>query len=99
MSEVNARSFLKFVDISTIPVLVIKERSGTTLLTGDKKIISHFEKKNATLPSSIQETPQSSHSLGVPTDLFSATSEPGCAITIVETAPCEDDNTTQAPQY
>lgn len=99
VNEVNARSFLKFVDISTIPVLVLKEKSGTTLLTGDKKIIAHFSEKKETVPSLTEELPQSSSSLGVPTDLFSATSEPGCAITIVETAPCEDDNTTRTPQH
>jgi glutaredoxin len=41
--DVNARGFLKFVDISSIPVLVIKEPSSITILKGDKKIIAHFE--------------------------------------------------------
>ena len=90
ISEVNARSFLKFLNISSIPVLLIKDPSGIKLLTGDKKIISHF-KKETSIPS--QEVPQSSSSVPL-TDLFEATTEPGCAITITETPSCENKKDT-----
>jgi glutaredoxin len=95
ISEVNARSFLKFVNISSIPVLLIKDASGTRLLTGDKKIIAHFKQE---VPMPLQEAPQSSSS-ALPIDFFGATSEPGCAITITETATCEDENKTKETNH
>ncbi|NOR56261.1 MAG: hypothetical protein GQ531_08640 [Sulfurovum sp.] len=42
-TEASARSFLKFVSTKSIPVLVIKEKMTTKLITGDKAIIAHFE--------------------------------------------------------
>ena len=42
-TEASARSFLKFVSTKSIPVLVIKEKMHTQLITGDKAIIAHFE--------------------------------------------------------
>jgi len=86
IQEVNARSFLKFVDISNIPVLVIKNNTGISLLTGDKKIIAHFKK---TKKEDRTESVQTSSALGLPADLFSATTEPGCAITITESPSCD----------
>ncbi len=44
--EASARNFLKFAGITSIPVLVIKSNSDTTLITGDQKIIAHFETSN-----------------------------------------------------
>jgi len=41
--EASARSFLKFVGTTSIPVLIIKDKSTSTLITGDKKIVAHFE--------------------------------------------------------
>ena len=95
--EASARSFLKFVDITSIPVLIMKEPSGITLLTGDKKIIAHFETKNT--PKANTEEPTQSSSLdlslgGLSADFLSAgEDDEGCAITVTETASCEDDNT------
>lgn len=98
VNEASARSFLKFVNISTIPVAVMKEPTGVTLINGDKAIIAHFEKqKKGIAVSEITEpsVPLSqSSALGVPSDIFSATSEPGCAITITETPACADSNST-----
>ena len=94
VNEASARSFLKFVDISSIPVAVIKDQTGIKLITGDKAIITHFNTENTTentMQASTNVPPQSS-SLDLSTDLFSATSEPGCAITVVETPSCDDDN-------
>lgn len=103
--EASARSFLKFVDITSIPVLIMKEPSGITLLTGDKKIISHFEAKNtpevstkADIEKPIQ-APMQSSSLDLSAGALSADflsaggDDEGCAITITETASCEEDNT------
>ncbi|HIP28312.1 MAG TPA: hypothetical protein EYG82_03975 [Sulfurovum sp.] len=98
INEASARAFLKFVDISSIPVIVIKNNTGVQLINGDKGIIAHFDKDHApkekTLAPAISTTPNQSSALGLPSDLFSATSEPGCAITITETPSCDDDNTT-----
>jgi len=91
VAEVNARSFLKFVDISSIPVAVIKTKNTIKIIRGDKDIISHFRKDEIhkeTKNTSVQE----SSALSLPSDILTATSEPGCAIAITETPSCEDDN-------
>ena len=97
--EASARSFLKFVDITSIPVLIMKEESGITLLTGDKKIIAHF--KNNTEPSTITPTitevptQSSSGALDLSSDFLSAGgADEGCAISIVETPSCAETNST-----
>ena len=98
INEVSARAFLKFVDISSIPVVVIKNNTEIQLINGDKGIIAHFEKgttsKDTTVEPVKSTTVGQNSALGLPSDLFSATSEPGCAITITETPSCDDDNTT-----
>ena len=98
--EVNARGFLKFVNISTIPVLIKKEASGITLLTGDTKIIAHFEsEKEVEAPvkeSTIEAT--ESNTVELSSDFLSAGgADDGCALTIIETPSCADENTT-SPQ-
>lgn len=87
VEEASARNFLKFAGVTTIPVLVTKDALGISLLVGDAKIIHHFEQKP---PTSGQKLPQNSNSSSLPTDLFKATSEPGCAITITEAPACDD---------
>jgi glutaredoxin len=97
--EVSARGFLKFVDISTIPVLIMKDTSGISLLKGDQNIIKHFEAqkelKNTTevsqdvVPASTQNA-----SIGLSSDFLSAGGDDGgCALTIVEEVACEDNKT------
>ena len=97
VKEASARSFLKFVDISSIPVLIMKEKSGITLLSGDKKIIEYFENKmqsNSTNPVATEVT-TSSNTLELSSDFLSAGgTDDGCALTITETPSCEDENNT-----
>ncbi len=91
VNEASARGFLKFVDISSIPVAVIKDKIGVRLINGDKGIIAHFKTLNK--PKEEVSTPiKQSSELGLATDIFSATSDPGCAISITETPSCEDEN-------
>lgn len=100
--EINARGFLKFVDISSIPVLVIKEPSNITILKGDKKIIAHFETQNEeeVLSPEILSAPVQSSTLGLSSDFLGAGGQDaGCALTITETPSCEDDNDTSTPQH
>ncbi len=98
--EVNARAFLKFVDISTIPVLIMKDRANITLITGDKKIIAHFEAKKEpenTVEIRQNELPASTQSatIGLSSDFLSAGGDDGgCALSIVEEVACEDNKTT-----
>lgn len=94
--EVNAKSFLKFVDISSIPVLIMKESSGISLITGDKKIIAHFETKNKSevLTPEVIAAPVENSTVELSSDFLSAGGDDGCALTITETPSCEDDNTT-----
>lgn len=96
--EASARNFLKFAGIKRIPVLILKEKRHTTLLTGDKKIIAYFESQavQKTTEAKIEkiEIPtQSSSSSGFSTDFLSAGEEDaGCAISIVATPSCENNN-------
>jgi len=99
--EVNTRGFLKFVDIATIPVLVLNEPSGITLLKGDKKIIAHFEAQNeaeVVTPEAVA-TPAQSSTLELSSDFLGAGQDAGCAITITETPSCEEGNNTPTLQY
>ncbi|MCW8821176.1 MAG: hypothetical protein OQK45_03030 [Sulfurovum sp.] len=99
--DVNARGFLKFVDIATIPVLVIKEASGITLLKGDKQIIAHF-KTQSTDEVFTQQTvtaPAQSSTLEFSSDFLGAGQDAGCAITITDTPSCEENNNTVTPQH
>jgi len=99
--EVNARAFLKFVDIKSIPVLIIKEKSGISLLKGDQNIIAHFEAKKE--PKNTIETPQDkipaptqSDSINLSSDFLSAGGDnDGCALTVVEEVACEQNKTRQ----
>ena len=98
--EVNARGFLKFVDINSIPLLIMKEKSDITLIKGDQKIIAYFESKkepeNAVKirQDKIPESTQSA-SLGLSSDFLSAGGDDGgCALSIVEEVACEDNKTT-----
>lgn len=100
VKEASARSFLKFVDITSIPVLILKEKSGTTLLIGDKKIIAYFEDKTqlSSTESDNIDTTASSNTVELSADFLSAGgADDGCALTIIETPSCADENTT-SPQ-
>ncbi len=97
VKEASARSFLKFVDITSIPALIMKEKSGITLLSGDKKIIAYFNNKtqvNATEPVDTIPT-ASSNTIELSSDFLSAGgADDGCALTIIETPSCADENIT-----
>ena len=99
--EINARGFLKFVDIHSIPVLIIKEHSSLTILKGDKKIIAHFEaqSKEEVLEDEGNAAPVPSSTLGLSSDFLGAGEDAGCALTITETPSCADNNATPIPQH
>jgi glutaredoxin len=97
--EASARSFLKFAGITSIPVLLSKDDTGISMLVGDHKIITHYEAQNKVIavpltnPTPTSNTGQST--AGLPMDLFKATSEPGCAVSIIETTDCDKNTTTR----
>lgn len=99
VSEASARSFLKFAGITSIPVLITKDNGGISLLVGDHNIIQHYTKEQSKTDTSTQTEPtptslvNQNGTLGLPVDIFKATSEPGCAITITETSDCEKNTT------
>ncbi|GEM_PF-613148 len=104
--EASARNFLKFAGIQSIPVLILKEKRQTTLLTGDKKIIAYFENQKVTQKTDIEKTvikkvaipAQSSISSGFSTDFLTAGDEDaGCAISVVATPSCEDNSSHGQP--
>jgi glutaredoxin len=93
--EASARSFLKFVNTTSIPVLVVKEKFDTRMITGDENIIAYFESKNAPKVERTVET-QSPTILESSSynNLFSAVpDEAGCAITVIEEPSCESNET------
>ena len=100
--EASARNFLKFAGITSIPVLILKERLERKLIVGDKKIITYFEAQNK--PKANKETTpaappsQSTHldfgTTALSSDFLNAGAEDeGCAITITETPSCEENST------
>lgn len=94
--EINARAFLKFVDIHSIPVLVIKEESGMKLLKGDEKIITHFETQTKTvLTPEVIAPPVQSSTAELPVNFLQGSQDDECAISITETPSCEDNNHTK----
>ena len=98
VKEASARSFLKFAGITSIPVLLTKDTEGISMLVGDHKIIKHYKAQNAvtTAPLDVitatMPSTQSSAIEALPRNLFNAVSEPGCAITIVETPDCDENS-------
>jgi glutaredoxin len=99
VQEASARSFLKFAGISTIPVLITKTSSHTSLIVGDTQIIAHYENK-PTLSSTTNTTSstQQSHATNSLSSSFlsAGSSDAGCAVSIVETPSC-DKNTSKKP--
>lgn len=100
-SEINARGFLKFVDISTIPVLIIKEDSSMTILKGDRKILAYFDaqRKEEIHEDEVDSMPVQTSTLELSSDFLGAGGDAGCALTITETPSCADDNATPIPQH
>ncbi len=99
--EINAKGFLKFVDISTIPVLIIKEASGITILKGDKKIIAHFDaqSKEEVLKDEVDAALVQSSTLELSSDFLAAGEDAGCALTITDTPSCAGNNATPISQH
>jgi len=105
--EASARNFLKFAGITSIPVLILKEKLERKLIVGDKKIITYFESKNTSKekPTKQVEAPVQSSvgnplSSGLNADFLSAGAEDeGCAITIAETPSCVEDNSSSKVEH
>ena len=99
--EASARNFLKFAGVTSIPVLILKEKLERKLIVGDKKIIAHFDVQNKPAMSKkvAHEVPEQSSSLdltetGLSSDFLSAGgNDEGCAITITDTPDCEKNST------
>jgi glutaredoxin len=82
--DTNARFFIKQLDINSIPVLVIKEKSGAKILKGDKAIIAYFEKKNTpkeTAESTTAESPS----------IYNGPDE-GCSASIFQDSGCSEES-------
>jgi len=103
VSEVNARNFLKFLNIASIPVLIEKHHEEIKIIKGDKAIIAYFESKKVPkqMPEKVQKeevkevsTVIESSRFDLSSDLpnFLAVEDEGCAITITEAPSCEDNS-------
>jgi glutaredoxin len=99
--EASARNFLKFAGVTSIPVLIIKEKLERKLIVGDKKIIAYFEALKAPkIPKQEETEPETQSSsldlgsAGLSADFLSSGADDGCAITITETPDCTETNNT-----
>ena len=82
--DTNARFFIKQLDINSIPILVIKEKTGAKILKGDKAIIAYFEQKNtpeATAHSTTEEDPS----------IYNGPDE-GCSASIFQDSGCSEES-------
>lgn len=90
IKEANARGFLKFLDIESIPVLILKEKYHTHIIQGDKEILKHFEKKTDTkIETNSISTISQNNPLGTGLDFLKEGSDEGCKIAIVEEPSCD----------
>ncbi|RUM70438.1 MAG: hypothetical protein DSZ08_04705 [Sulfurovum sp.] len=91
VEEASARNVLKFMGIDSIPVLMVKDATEINVYRGDQAIISYYTQKS----SSQKNTSSASlehNSLNVnDTFLKAGAKSDGCALSIVETTPCEDN--------
>jgi len=90
----NARAFLKFVNINSIPVLIKKDRSGIRIINGDQEIIAFYENHGN---DSVEKAPTSAESnsniYGMDSNfLTQGAKSSGCALTVTEETPCETDS-------
>ena len=87
----NARAFLKFIDINSIPVLIIKKGADTRIIHGDHAIIQFYQ--GNTNAQNALPTENSTMSLyGMSDDFLTAgAKDSGCALTITDTTPCDSD--------
>jgi len=99
--EASARNFLKFAGVTSIPVLILKEKLERKLIVGDKKIIAYFEALKAPeVPKQEETEPETQSSsldlgsAGLSADFLSSGADDGCAITITETPDCTETNNT-----
>ena len=88
--EASARSFLKFANITSIPVLVVKTKEATTLIVGDKRIINYYKKpKEVVSTDSHTSNNTSTSSLNLNNDFLHQDDEEGCTITVTAIPDCE----------
>jgi len=88
--EVNARAFLKFVTINSIPVLLIKDPSGIQIIQGDQRILAHYQtasQTNTSLPTTVSSSVLPSSNTNA--FLHTGAKDDGCTLSITETAPCQ----------
>ena len=75
-SDIENRSFIRYLGYKTIPLLIVKKGSSITVINGDEDIVEYFEKSQ-----NIKNTAISSPSINQPIDILSTSSKgDGCEI-------------------
>ena len=98
IKEASARGFLKYMNVTSIPVLVNKGSEQTTIIVGDHKIITHYEQTKEHTTTKPQESTASTILPELTSDFLGAGGhDDGCAITITETPSCEKNTSTTSP--
>jgi len=84
--DINARFFIKQLDINSIPVLVIKDKLMTKVIKGDKAIIAYYETLN-------QPKEESTTEPEIPEDIYKAKDD-GCSASVIQQADagCSEDS-------
>jgi len=77
-SDTNAMSFMKDLNITQIPVLIVKEKSRTQVIKGDNIIIEYFKNRNSKQTSSDTQSIYSQEAEGCDADTSITTPEAGC---------------------
>jgi glutaredoxin/uncharacterized membrane protein len=93
IKEANARGFLKFLNIESIPVLILKERYNTHIIQGDREILKYFKKDKTDKIENTNTTSTSSplSPIGGGLDFLKEGGDEGCKIAIVETPSCDSN--------
>ncbi len=90
--DVNARFFIKQLGITTIPVLIIKEKNRSVILKGDREIIGYFEQINAGSSRDKSQIKKPDESTGIQ-GIYNQ--EEGCSASILQDTGCSE--TTEVP--
>lgn len=95
--EVNARAFLKFVSINSIPVLLLKDTTGIRIIQGDKAILAYYQKPQQTNTTTASSSTLPSNPTTMGSFLSAGAKDDGCALSITASEPCETETKPSEP--
>jgi glutaredoxin len=94
IQSTTARATLKFLNIKTIPVLIINKGTQKQIIQGDSAIIEHFKKSKGEISmGDLDEAPQEQSTTSSTLDMLTGAGgeEDGCGITLSVEPTCDDN--------